>query len=270
MNRREFLKFVSLGSISLIAGKFTYKAARLFAQESLSPTNVKPKIKVIGIGGAGCSFVDKMIKMDMKGIDFIAASTDISDLEGSLCYSKILLGESLCHGYGCGSQPEVGYDSAYESKDIIGRCVKGSDVVMILSGMGGGTGTGGSIAVAQICKESNAYTIGSVTMPFWFEGKRRCSAAQAGIHRLKEISDMTVLIPLDSVSYLMPPSKGKVIKIFHRSAEIQCFVVKTFHNILLSSKTPSTEATDIKNALYRNDSSQMRIGDNAKHCLMLL
>jgi cell division protein FtsZ len=270
MNRREFLKFVSLGSVSLFVGTFPFEAARLFAQESLSPTNVKPKIKVIGIGGTGCRFVDKMIETDMKGMDFMAASTDSSDLERSLCSSKILLGKSLCQGYGCGAQPEVGYASTYESKDIIGRYVKGSDVVIILAGMGGGTGTGGSIAVAQICRESNAWTIGSVTMPFWFEGKRRCSAAQTGMHKLKDISDMTVLIPLDCVSYLMPLSESKVLKIFHRSAEIQCFVVQTFHDILLSSRTLSPGVTDIKNALSRSDLARMGIGKNVKHCLMLI
>ena len=153
-----------------------------FKAES-GPENVVT-IKVIGVGGAGNNVVNRMVKSGTQGVEFIAINTDKQALAVSSADQKIQIGEKLTHGQGAGSDPEVGKRSAEESRSNIAKVVENADMVFITAGMGGGTGTGAAPTVAEIARESGVLTVGVVTKPFKFEGKRRMDQANIGIEAL--------------------------------------------------------------------------------------
>ena len=152
-------------------------------------------IKVIGVGGGGNNVVNRMVKSGMKGVDFIAVNTDKQALSVSSATYKIQIGEKLTGGQGAGSDPEVGRKSAEESRSQISKALEDADMVFITAGMGGGTGTGAAPKVAQIAREQGALTVGIVTKPFAFEGRRRMEQAEKGIAALREQVDSLVVIP---------------------------------------------------------------------------
>jgi len=155
------------------------------------------RIKVVGVGGGGCNAVERMIKEGLTGIDFIAINTDAQALMLSSAPTRVRIGEKLTRGLGSGGNPEQGRKAAEESSDQLYEVLKGSDMVFVTAGMGGGTGTGASPIISQIAKECGALTIGVVTRPFTFEGSRRIQSAEAGIAKLKEHSDTLIVIPND-------------------------------------------------------------------------
>jgi cell division protein FtsZ len=155
------------------------------------------RIKVVGVGGGGCNAVDRMIDEGLQGVDFVAINTDAQALMLSKASTRVRVGEKLTRGLGSGGDPEVGRKATEESAEELYGVLKGSDMVFITAGMGGGTGTGGAAVVAQIAKEVGALTIGVVTRPFTFEGSRRIQAAETGITRLKEQADTLIVIPND-------------------------------------------------------------------------
>jgi len=152
-------------------------------------------IKVVGVGGGGTNAVNSMLRANLKGVDFVIANTDVQSLEASTCPQKVKLGEDLTKGLGAGSCPEVGRMAAEESKGLIRENLEGADMVFITSGMGGGTGTGGAPVVANIAREMGALTVGVVTLPFMFEGKKRLRQAEAGIEDLNNAVDTLIVIP---------------------------------------------------------------------------
>ena len=152
-------------------------------------------IKVIGVGGGGTNAVNSMVRNHVMGVEFIVANTDIQSLESSPCTQKIQLGCNLTRGLGAGSSPEAGQLAAEESEDQIRDMLDGADMVFITAGMGGGTGTGGAPTVARIARDVGALTVGIVTKPFSFEGKRRMVQAEAGVRELKEAIDTLIVIP---------------------------------------------------------------------------
>ena len=152
-------------------------------------------IKVIGVGGGGNNVVNRMVHTGTKGVDFIAVNTDKQALTMSAATYKIQIGEKLTQGQGAGSDPEVGRKSAEESRTQIAKALEGANMVFITAGMGGGTGTGAAPRVAQIAREQGALTVGIVTKPFAFEGKRRMEQAEKGIAALREQVDSLVVIP---------------------------------------------------------------------------
>ncbi|MGE5224860.1 MAG: cell division protein FtsZ [Omnitrophica WOR_2 bacterium] len=154
-------------------------------------------IKVVGVGGGGCNAVDRMIDEGLQGVEFIAINTDAQALQLSRATTRVRIGEKLTRGLGSGGNPEQGRKAAEESADELYEVLRGSDMVFVTSGMGGGTGTGACPIVAQIGKEVGALTIGVVTRPFTFEGSRRIQTAEAGIAKLKEQSDTLIVIPND-------------------------------------------------------------------------
>ncbi len=162
-----------------------------FEEDMLSPV----RIKVIGVGGAGCNAVNTMIANGLCRVDFIAANTDLQALERSRAGFKIQLGPERTRGLGAGAKPEVGKDSALESKDDIRESLEGSDMVFVTAGMGGGTGTGAAPIVASIARELGILTVGVVTKPFSYEGHRRMSHAEEGIRDLKRHVDTLLIIP---------------------------------------------------------------------------
>jgi cell division protein FtsZ len=155
------------------------------------------RIKVIGVGGGGCNAVNRMISEGMQGIEFIAVNTDAQALLLSKAQTRVRIGDKSTRGLGAGGNPEAGKKAAEESADELYEVLKGSDMVFVTAGLGGGTGTGAAPVVAQIAKEVGALTIGVVTRPFTFEGSRRMQSAESGIERLKEQADTLIVIPND-------------------------------------------------------------------------
>jgi cell division protein FtsZ len=166
----------------------------------MGPDNVVT-IKVIGVGGGGNNVVNRMVRSGTKGVDFIGINTDKQALTVSSATQKIQIGEKLTNGQGAGSDPEVGRKSAEENRAQISKAVEDADMVFITAGMGGGTGTGAAPIVADIAKEVGVLTVGVVTKPFAFEGRRRMTQAEAGIAELKTKVDSLVIIPNDRLKY---------------------------------------------------------------------
>ena len=152
-------------------------------------------IKVVGVGGGGGNAIDRMVTMEAKGMEFIAVNTDKQALLRSKATQKIQIGEKVTHGKGAGSKPEVGQKAGEESREAIAAAIRGSDMVFITAGMGGGTGTGAAPIVAEIARDMGILTVGIVTKPFLFEGKRRMEQAEGGICALREHVDSLVVIP---------------------------------------------------------------------------
>ncbi len=158
-------------------------------------------LKVIGVGGAGNNVVNRMVSTAAKGVEFIAVNTDKQALVVSSADQKIQIGEKLTHGQGAGSDPTVGKNSAEESRNNIAKAIEDADMVFITAGMGGGTGTGAAPIVAEIAKEAGKLTVGVVTKPFTFEGKRRMDQAKRGIEELLGKVDSLLIIPNDRLKY---------------------------------------------------------------------
>ena len=164
------------------------------------------KIKVIGVGGAGCNAVNRMIESGLKGVDFIVANTDLQVLNNSKAPIKIQIGEELTNGLGAGANPQVGREAALESKSEIQTALDGADMVFVTCGMGGGTGTGASPIIADMAQEMGALTVGIVTKPFSFEGKKRMDQALEGLDELKEHVDTLIVIPNDRLREIIDKS----------------------------------------------------------------
>ena len=147
------------------------------------------KIKVIGVGGGGCNAVNRMIEAGVKGVEFIVANTDLQVLNASPAEIKLQLGESITGGLGAGANPNVGREAAMESRSEIEEVLRGADMVFVTCGLGGGTGTGAAPIIAEIAQSLNALTVGIVTKPFKFEGKKRMEQALLGLEELKKNVD---------------------------------------------------------------------------------
>lgn len=169
-------------------------------QLETGPENVVT-IKVVGVGGAGNNVVNRMVSSGTKGVDFIAINTDKQALSVSSATQKIQIGEKLTHGQGAGSDPDIGKRSAEESRNNIAKSFEDADMVFITAGMGGGTGTGAAPTIADIARESGILTVGVVTKPFSFEGKRRMLQAGDGINELLGKVDSLLIIPNDRLKY---------------------------------------------------------------------
>ena len=146
-------------------------------------------IKVVGIGGGGTNAVNRMVDAGLKGVEFIAVNTDAQALLMTDADMKLHIGAKVTRGLGAGANPEVGHEAAMESRDEIKESLKGADMVFVTSGEGGGTGTGGAPVIAEIARELGALTVGVVTRPFTFEGRKRAEQAQSGISTLREKVD---------------------------------------------------------------------------------
>ena len=164
------------------------------------PENVVT-LKVVGVGGAGNNVVNRMVKAGTQGVEFIAINTDKQALAVSNADQKLQIGEKMTHGQGAGSDPEIGKRSAEESRNNIAKTIEDADMVFITAGMGGGTGTGAAPTVAEIAREAGVLTVGVVTKPFKFEGKRRMDQANAGIKELLSRVDSLLIIPNDRLKY---------------------------------------------------------------------
>ena len=166
------------------------------------------RIKVVGVGGGGCNAVNRMIDEGLQGIEFITVNTDAQALLLSQAATRVRIGDKVTRGLGAGGNPEVGRRAAEESGDELYEVLKGSDMVFITAGLGGGTGTGAAPIIAQIAREVGALTIGVVTRPFGFEGSRRSKSAEDGINKLKEQADTLIVIPNDRLLQIVDKRSG--------------------------------------------------------------
>ncbi|MBF7070605.1 cell division protein FtsZ [Aliarcobacter butzleri] len=171
-------------------------------------SNNLPKIAVIGVGGGGCNMINHMIDEGSHKIDLIVANTDLKVLHVSKAPKKIELGHKLNNGFGAGMDPEVGRNSALESYEEIKETLKGSDIVFVAAGLGGGTGTGAAAIIAKAAREVGALTVSVVTKPFSFEGKMRAGLANLGLEELKKVSDSLIVISNDKLTEIVDSSLG--------------------------------------------------------------
>src|SRR5207237_8322206 len=163
-------------------------------------------IRVVGVGGAGLNAIDRMIDSGSNQVEFVAVNTDIQQLQTSDAATKIHIGRELTHGLGSGADPDVGREAAEEAYDQIKNALRGSDMVFVTAGEGGGTGSGAAPIVARIARELGALTVGIVTLPFKFEGTRRAQQAEEGVAELREACDTTIVIPTTRLLELLDKS----------------------------------------------------------------
>src|SRR5579884_4161155 len=166
-----------------------------FGEAPAPSTKLGPVLRVVGVGGAGVNAINRMVEAEIEGVEFLAINTDLQSLQQSAAHETLHIGDSITHGLGSGSNPELGRAAAREEYDRIKAMLRGSDMVFIAAGAGGGTGTGAAPIVAQIARELGALTVGIVTRPFQFEGTRRRDQAEAGIAALGEAVDTLIVVP---------------------------------------------------------------------------
>src|SRR6202165_823506 len=216
-------------------------------------------IKVAGIGGGGVNAVNRMIDAGLKGVEFIAINTDAQALLMSDADVKLDIGRQLTRGLGAGSDPDVGRQAAEEHRDEIEEVLKGADMVFITAGKGGGTGTGGGPVVAEIAKSLGALTIGVVTRPFAFEGRRRAVQADAGIQRMKEKVDTLIIIPNDRL-LTVSNDKTSMVNAFKMADEVLLQGVSGITNLITTRGLINTDLADVKTIMTNAGSALMGIG----------
>ncbi len=217
------------------------------------------KIKVIGVGGGGCNAVNRMIDSGLKGVDFIVANTDLQVLNDSLATTKLQLGSELTDGLGAGANPEIGREAACESKEEIEESLKGADMVFVTCGMGGGTGTGASPVIAEIAQELGALTVGIVTKPFSFEGKKRMEQAIAGLDELKKHVDTLIVIPNDRLRELIDKSTP-MLEAFREVDNILHRGVQSISDLIAITGLVNLDFADVKAVMKDRGNALIGIG----------
>ncbi len=217
------------------------------------------QIKVVGCGGGGSNAVNNMIDSALKGVTFISANTDLQALNFSKAEYKIQLGEKLTKGLGAGANPEVGREAAMESIDQIKSILGEPDLVFVTAGMGGGTGTGAAPVVAKVAKESGALTVGVVTKPFYFEGKKRIQSAERGIEALREVVDSIVTIPNDRLLQLAS-KKASFLDMLKKADEVLYFAVKGISDLIMVPGLINLDFADVKAVMSEMGKALMGFG----------
>ncbi|HHU28241.1 TPA: cell division protein FtsZ [bacterium] len=230
--------------------------------ENFNVENYKDKpfcnIKVIGVGGGGNNAVNRMKTLNISGVDFVIANTDAQVLINSPIEKRLLLGRGVTHGLGAGSNPEVGKKAALESEEEIKEMLQGADMVFVSAGMGGGTGTGASPVIARIARELGALTIGIVTRPFTFEGKKRNANAAEGIHELKQNVDSLIIISNDN---LLRINGGIPLKDSFKEADnVLAQSVQTITDLVVGVSLINLDFADVKTVMHNKGTAMIGIG----------
>src|SRR5574344_1376734 len=230
-------------------------------KESLQqkPTTTPASIKVIGVGGGGGNAVNRMINAGLTGVDFWSMNTDLQVLNFSTCKNKIQLGEKLTSGLGAGGEPQIGEKAAEEAQQEITEALDGADMVFVTAGMGGGTGTGAAPIVAKIAKELGILTIGVVTKPFSFEGKRRANQAQQGLEKLREAVDALIVIPNDKLLDVVD-RRVSLQESFIVVDEVLLRGVQGISDIITIPGLINVDFADVKSVMQASGSALMGIG----------
>jgi cell division protein FtsZ len=227
-----------------------------------NPQNYLAVIKVVGIGGGGVNAVNRMIDAGLKGVEFIGVNTDAQALLMSDAELKLDIGQDVTRGLGAGSDPDIGRQAAEDHRAEIEAALQGADMVFITSGEGGGTGTGGSPVVAEIAKGLGALTIGVVTRPFAFEGRRRAVQAEQGIQRLKEKVDTLIVIPNDRL-LTISNEKTSMLNAFKMADEVLLQGVQGITELITTPGLINTDFADVKMIMSNAGSALMGIGYGA-------
>ena len=216
-------------------------------------------IKVIGVGGAGNNAVNRMLDQGIKSVDFIAVNTDRQALQKSKANTKIQIGEKITRGLGAGANPDVGAQSAEESKTEISEVLRGADMVFVTCGMGGGTGTGAAPIVAGLAKEMGILTIGVVTKPFTFEGKKRLAQAERGIESLKSKVDTLIVIPNDKLLQIID-RKTSMAEAFLMADDVLRQGVQGISDLITVTGTVNLDFADVKTIMLNTGMAHMGTG----------
>ncbi|TRZ38808.1 cell division protein FtsZ [Niallia circulans] len=216
-------------------------------------------IKVIGVGGGGNNAVNRMIEHGVQGVEFIAVNTDAQALNLSKAEIKMQIGGKLTRGLGAGANPDVGKKAAEESKEQIEEALKGADMVFVTAGMGGGTGTGAAPVIAQIAKDIGALTVGVVTRPFTFEGRKRSTHAASGISALKEAVDTLIVIPNDRLLEIVDKSTP-MLEAFREADNVLRQGVQGISDLIATPGLINLDFADVKTIMVNKGSALMGIG----------
>jgi cell division protein FtsZ len=216
-------------------------------------------LKVVGVGGGGSNAVNRMVEAGIKGVDFIAVNTDAQALDLSLAPTKLAIGQNLTRGLGAGANPEVGEKAAHESRDEILEHLKGADMVFITAGMGGGTGTGGAPTIAQCAKEVGALTVGVVTKPFAFEGRRRMNTAIEGISNLQAHVDTLIVIPNDRLLQVVQRDTS-IVQAFRVADDVLRHGVQGISDLVCVPGLINLDFADVRTIMMDTGSALMGIG----------
>lgn len=267
--RRKFCRIFSLGAAGLLLKTpFSFLASsRPRNSEGQRPKGNKLKIKVIGLGDVGTKSVDQMMSMGLTDINFTVLNTDQGSLAQSLCPSKVLLGGSLAKGNGCGMNPEMGYACAQRSRETIARIIRGNDAVILVAGLGGGTGTGGAPVVSGIAKGLGAVSTGVVTMPFHFEGRWRSRNAQEGLKKLEEASDLIIPIPNESIFNFFS-TQALLTDVLAKSLEVMSLAASKLTDLLLDSGSDGRDFRDKINLFSQLGLAYLGIGGNGERDIL--
>lgn len=226
-----------------------------FQEDVLSPV----RIKVIGIGGAGCNAINTMITSGLSRVDFIASNTDLQALDRSLAPYKIQLGPDRTRGLGAGAKPEIGRDAALESREHIRECIDGADMVFVTAGMGGGTGTGAAPIVASIAREMGILTVGVVTKPFQYEGQRRHKHAEEGIRELRRHVDTLLVIPNQRLLGIVDKSTP-LLEAFKVADDVLRQAIQGIADVITTTGHVNVDFADVRTVMSHTGRAVMGMG----------
>jgi len=230
------------------------------AKTTFTPTPAR--IKAIGAGGGGCNALNRMVEAEVQGVEFIAVNTDAQALMTNQAVTRIQIGENISRGLGAGGDPMVGAQAAEESREELGKVVRGADMVFVSAGMGGGTGTGSCPIIAELAKESGALTIGIVTRPFSFEGVRRQQVAEEGISRLAEKVDSMIVIPNDRLLALTD-YKVTVDNAFKIADDVLMNGVRAIAEVITLPGLINLDFADVRSIMKTGGPAWLSIGRSA-------
>lgn len=225
-------------------------------------TNYLAVIKVVGIGGGGTNAVNRMIGSGLQGVEFIAINTDAQALQMCDADQKIHIGEKLTRGLGAGADPKIGMEAAEENKSEIEEALRGADMVFVTAGKGGGTGTGAAPVVAKVAREGGALTVGVVTRPFTFEGRRRSTYAEEGIKRLKENVDSLIIIPNDRLLQVAE-KRTSMMEAFKMADDILRKGVQGITDLITVPGLINLDFADVRTIMASSGSALMGIGESS-------
>lgn len=222
-------------------------------------TELLPNIKVVGVGGGGCNAVDRMIKTRIPGVTFVACNTDAQSLANSEAPVRMRMGEKLTKGLGVGGDPTRGERAADESREELHDLLRGSEMVFVTAGMGGGTGTGAAPVVAEIAKETGALTIGVVTKPFGWEGARRAKQAEDGIARMRDKVDTLIVIPNSRLMEICPED-CTVDDAFDMADDVLRQAIQSISNIISQNGSINLDFNDVRTTMAEAGPALLAVG----------
>jgi len=229
-----------------------------FDNEELSnPT----QIKVIGVGGGGNNAITRMKELGIRGVEFLAVNTDAQDLQNATCDQRIQIGEKITGGLGSGAQPKVGLKSAQESRDKIKEALQDTDLLFVTAGRGGGTGTGASPVIAELAKELEILTVGVVTRPFDFEGKKRQKKAEAGIKSLRDVVDTLIIVPNERIFDVIGNDDVSIQEAFKKADQVLFHGVHGISGVIMEDGLMTLDFADVRTVMAEQGDALMGIGE---------